>query len=158
MKNIYLLSCLTFTLFFAKCGWTEEERANYKFECESQAYFVPEPISFTGYIYNEIDTIVVVEKDSLTIIDTLYIYPQKERSQYDISSKRFWGSTSAQFNINHSYEFYIDSGIPYVLDNMAMIVWAQYTMTGEGWGCLMGDYTIDNKLKEDQANINFYKR
>ena len=39
-----------------------------------------------------------------------------------------------------------------------MIMWSQYTQTSEGWGCKMGNYTIDNEKFEHSGNIKFIKR
>lgn len=139
-------------------SWTEEERETFRTKCESQIYFDTDPICFTGFTYEEIDTVIVLEKDSITTIDTIYIYTRQERSKHDKENQKFWGSPDTEFNVNHSYEFYLESDTPYVLDNMEMIMWAQYTMAGEGWGCEMGNFTIDNEKFEHQGNIYFKKR
>lgn len=149
---ISLIGCRT------PSSWTEEQREEFKKNCESQIYFDTNSIYFIGFKYEEIDTITIVEKDNRTIIDTLFIYPQQEKDNHDNENQRFWGSPNVQFNINNIYEFYLDSDTPYVLDNMEMIMWEQYTMQGEGWGCLMGDFTIDNQKFDHQGNIYFKKR
>lgn len=138
--------------------WTEEEREEFRTECESKTEFDVDPICFIGFEYDEIDTIRIIEKDSLDILDTLYIYPKESQSEHDKSSDKIWSSPKVSFNVNHSYEFYLDSDTPYVLDNMEMIMWAQYTMAGEGWGCEMGNFTIDGAEFEHQGNIRFVKR
>ena len=54
--------------------------------------------------------------------------------------------------------FYLGEEKPYILDNMEIVMSAQYTMGGEGWGCEMENFTIDNEKFEDSGNIRFKKR
>ena len=157
MKKLKAIIFCTILLSLTGCWnstWTEEERKTFKTKCESQILFDVNPIFFTGFTLDEIDTIMAIEKDKNKIIDTVYFYPQQERSEL----QKFSSSPNVQFNINHSYEFYLDSNTPYVLDNMEMIMWSQNTMTGEDWGCVMGNFTIDNEKFEHRGNISFNKR
>ncbi|WP_375581421.1 hypothetical protein ABWH96_10585 [Marivirga tractuosa] len=125
IRNIVFLSIL---IALTGCPisrkWTEEERETFKKKCENQIYFDPDPICFTGFLFEEIDTVTVIEKDSSTNLDTLFIYPAQKRSKYDEQQQKYWGSADVQFNVNHTYEFYLGTDTPYVLDNMEMIMWA----------------------------------
>jgi hypothetical protein len=75
-----------------------------------------------------------------------------------IEDKIYWAHIENNLNFNHSYEFYLGKDKPYILDNMEMIMSAQYNSNGEGWGCEMGNFTIGNKKFEHIGNINFTKR
>ena len=159
VKNIiFLLLIIFLTGCLNSSKWTEEERKAFKSKCSSQIYFNTDPICFTGFEFEEIDTVIVIEKDSVTTLDTLYIYPKQQRDKHDEQYHKYWGASDVQFNVNHTYEFYLGSNKPYVLDNMEVIMWVQYTMAGEGWGCKMGNFTIDNEKFEHEGNIYFTKR
>ena len=38
-----------------------------------------------------------------------------------------------------------------------MMIWPQFTMLSEGYGCVMGDYTINGHRFEHNANPDFVK-
>jgi hypothetical protein len=159
MKYLILI-CLFFP--FISCNklneWTEKERQDFKIKCSKTIYFNPSPISFTGFEFEEIDSVKVVEKSNSKKINTFFVYVDKENHMNRIEYKIYWANIEQNFNVNNSYEFYLGKDKPYVLDNMEMIMWAQYTMKGEGWGCEMGNFTIDNKRFEHIGNIDFTKR
>ncbi|MTH15596.1 hypothetical protein [Flavobacterium sp. LC2016-01] len=155
-----ILFCLLLSLI--SCNklyeWTEKERQDFKTKCSQTIYFIPDPISFTGFEFDEIDSIKVIEKSNLKKISTFFIYLDKENNLNRPEYKTYWTHIEKNLNVNHSYEFYLGKDKPYILNNMEMIMWAQYTMKGEGWGCEMGNFTIDNQKFEHVGNINFTKR
>jgi len=156
IKIIFPLLSLMILTSCWKTRWSEKERNEFSENCSKQTYFDAGLISFTGFEFKEIDTIEVIEKRHLEIIDTIYIIIDKHR--HNKGNKRYMGRTDTQFNVNHSYEFILGNEKPYVLDNMEMIMWAQFTMLSEGWGCVMGKFTIDNKKYEHRSSIDIVKR
>ena len=156
-KPILYLTILSLTSCW-NSSWTEAERKAFKEKCDSQIYFNIHPIKFTGFEFEEIATIPIVEKDSNKIIDTLFIYPNNQRAAHEIQNQTYSSSPPLKFNKNHSYEFYLGSDAPYILDNMQMIMWPQYTMRGEGYGCVIGNFTIDGEQFEKVGNMHFKKR
>ena len=157
-KILILTSLISLTSCWISSTWSKEKREEFKIECESQIYFETGGICFNGFKFDEIDTVTVIEKENTFIIDTLFIYPQQKRNKFDEERQRFSGTPEIKFNVNHTYEFFLESDTPYILDNMEMIMWSQYTMAGEGWGCEMGNFTIDNKKFEHEGGISFRKR
>jgi len=157
----YLIFICLF-LSFISCNksneWTEKERQDFKIKCSKTIYFKPDPISFTGFEFDEIDSVKVVEKNDSKKVNTFFFHADKENNLNRIEDKIYWAHIENNLNVNHSYEFYLGKDKPYILDNMEMIMWAQYTSNGEGWGCEMGNFTIDNKKFEHIGNINFTKR
>ena len=165
MMKLPFIKCpflLLFPLMLFSClklnEWTDKEREDFKRKCSETTTFIEGPICFTGFQFEEIDTIKVIEKDNLKEIDTFFIYAEKERDSNDSIYKKNWANIVREINVNNSYEFYLGKDKPYILDNMEMIMWAQYTMMSEGWGCEMGNFTIDNEKFEHVGNINFTKR
>jgi hypothetical protein len=158
--NTYILffSTVLLTSCWESSSWTEEKRETFRMECESQVYFDTDAICFTGFTFDEIDTVMVIEKNNLTTLDTLYTYANINRNKHDKKYNKYWGDPTSQFNVNNTYEFHIDTDEPYILHNMEMIMWAQYTMAGEGWGCEMGNFIIDKDTIEHQGIIIITKR
>ncbi len=159
IKNLLFIG-LSLTLFscWKSSEWTENERNVFKKKCTETKTFKEGSICFTGFDFNEVNKIKVIEKYKSKPIDTFYIYAEKFRDNHDSIYKQHWADVNKEFNVKNSYEFNIGKDKPYILDNMEMIMWAQYTMGGEGWGCEMGNFTIDNEKFEDVGNIVFTKR
>jgi len=153
--NIFLIVLLLCSCENSK--WTDKERTDFKKKCEGQVYFDTNPIYFSGFEFNEIDTVMIVEKEALVALDTLYIYLESESGKKVYRRIRYSGTPKVQFNISHTYEFYLGSDKPYVLSNMEMIMSPQ-PVAGEGWGCVMRNYSIDKNTFKDKGNINFTKR
>ncbi len=58
----------------------------------------------------------------------------------------------------HTYYFIIPGQKLFVLSDMKMIMWAQFTMFSEGYGCVIGAYKIDAVSFGHNANPDFVKR
>ena len=157
-KHIYLLISLLLLTSCWSTEWTEKERKDFSEKCSKQINFNAGSIHFDGFEFNELDNAKVIEKNGLKVLDTIVIKIDTHRGNHDKQHKRYWGGFDIDLNVNHSYEFILGNDEPYVLNNMKMIMWAQYTMGGEGWGCEMGNFTIDNEKFEHQGNIGFKKR
>ena len=138
--------------------WTEEERQAFREKCNKQKEFSPNPIIFSGFDLNGTDSILVIKKNNSTAIDTLNIYIEKNRNKWDIENSKYSGTSTKDFNVNNKYEFQIKNETPYILDSMEIVMWAQFTMGGEGWGCVMGNYYVDTNKFEHTGNIYIDKR
>ncbi|MFP9098880.1 hypothetical protein ACLI09_07490 [Flavobacterium sp. RHBU_24] len=138
--------------------WTETEREEFRLKCESTTTFVPESILFSGFSYNEIDIIKVVEREGTMAIDTFYIYTNKEIHGGDTLRNKLWADVDRPFALKNTYDFYLEKSKPYTLTDMEMVMWSQYTMFSEGYGCVMGNFTVDGKRFEQTGNIEFTKR
>ena len=158
INKIYTLILLITLTSCWNTNWSEKERKEFSEKCSKQIYFNTGSICFTGFEFNEIREVKAIEKNGLEILDTILMKIEIQRDNHDKNYKRYWGQTDTEFNVNHSYEFILGSDKPYILDNMEMIMWAQYTMGGEGWGCEMGNFTIDNEKFEHRGNICITKR
>ena len=155
-----LIIFLSITLFscWKSNEWSEKERNDFKKKCAETKTFKVNPICFTGFEFNEVKSIKIIEKNKSESIDTFHIHAQTFRDKHDSIYKQHWADINKEFNVSNTYEFYIGKDKPYILDNMEMIMWAQYTMGGEGWGCEMGNFTIDDEKFEHTGNIVFKKR
>lgn len=159
VKNAYLLIPLFLLVSCWSTEWTEKEREEFSQKCSQKTHFNVGAICFTGFEQDEVTIVKAIEKNGLKILDTILIDVNAiRRSDHDKEYLRYWGSSDIEFNVNHSYEFILGNEEPYVLNNMEMIMWAQYTMGGEGWGCEMGNFTIDEEQFEGIGNICITKR
>lgn len=161
MKGLHLILLfviLTLTGCWESNRWTEEERNAFEKKCNQTREFEVSPICFEGFEYQ--DSIMIIVKNNKTILDTLFTRMRMNQNKFVTSNNKIWNThlPKLTFNINNQYDFYIGKEAPYELNNMEMIMWAQYTEVSEGWGCKMGNYTIDNIKHENSGNIRFKKR
>lgn len=155
-KLLYLPAILVLTGCFSH--WSDEDRAEFEAECTNTKTFSNEVFSFRGFDDTEFYSIPIVEYKGTTPIDTFSMPVSPARDDFDREHKRRTGSTDREMNVDYSYHFLIPGQAPYVLSDMKMIVWSQYTMFSEGYGCVMGDYTIDGVRFEHDGNPEFVKR
>ena len=155
---ILILAILSLTSCWESNRWTEEERKDFEKKCDQTIEFDVSPICFEGF--NQQDRIMIIVRNQNIILDTLYTKMRENQNNFDKGYNRYWSThlPKLTFNINNQYDFYLGDDAPYVLSNMEMIMWSQYTQTSEGWGCKMGNYTIDNEKLEHSGNIKFIKR
>jgi len=59
--------------------------------------------------------------------------------------------------IKDSFQFVVKRYKPFVLSDMKMIMWAQYSMYSEGYGCVMGDYKINGVQFKHNSSPDFVK-
>ncbi len=134
--------------------WTEQERKNFETKCAKTDSVHDMVVNFKGFENSDFDSVVVRELDGTVLADSfkLFVSPSYEAG----------GTRSAHIErplcLKQGYQFVVRGQKPYELANMKIVMWAQYTMSSEGWGCVMGDYSIDGKHFEHDANQTFEKR
>ncbi|MBN1534106.1 MAG: hypothetical protein JXA20_15655 [Spirochaetes bacterium] len=75
------------------------------------------------------------------------------------TKKRSGGATITRaLQLKNSYEFIVPGRSPYRLESMKTVMWPQYTMRSEGWGCVMGDCILDGKRYEKDQSPTIVKR
>lgn len=158
MRGLLSVAVTCFVLAGAgcECGkWSEERRQAFTEECAVTKTFPGLVIAFRGFENEEFDSVLVKEYRDTICLDSFKIFVSP---MHDKARKERHASIGGIMDISHTYHMIISGQEPYVLANMKMVMWAQYTMTSEGWGCVMGDYTIDGVRHEHNANPCFYKR
>jgi len=138
--------------------WTEKERKEFSEKCSKEIYVDVGSICFTGFEFTQIDKAKVIEKNKEKVLDTFLINIYTQRDDHDKKHKRYWGYIDSMLNVNNTYSFFLGEEIPYVLHDMKKTLSAQYTMGGEGWGCSMSNFTIDDEKFESKGNICIMKR
>ncbi|AWH86681.1 hypothetical protein HYN59_16910 [Flavobacterium album] len=113
---------------------------------------------FKGFDNSEFDSIVVQEYNNAVLLDSFKMHVRPAENPLDVENKMRSGSTDRFFNVNYQYHFLIPGQKPFILANMKMVMWSQFTMFSEGYGCVMGDYTIDGIHFEHDGNPTFKKR
>jgi hypothetical protein len=94
--------------------------------------------------------------DGKAAIDSFYLYPPK--NSFDSSQNEYLYYIQRTLNTKHVYHFFISDSKPFILENMKMVVWSQWTMGSEGYGCVMGEYTLDGKRFQHDTSPQFRKK
>ena len=149
--SITLISCFN-------RHWSAEQRKEFDTKCSQTDTFNNIVFQFRGFDNNEFDTIVVKDYKDTVLVDSFKVFVGPAQYPYEKERKERYATIDRTMNVKHKYHFIIPGQRPYELANMKMIMWAQYTMTSEGWGCVMGTYTIDGLRFEHDANPTFIKR
>lgn len=136
--------------------WTKEQRKEFENNCSQTDTFNNVVFQFRGFDNNEFDSIWVKEYNDTILLDSFRVFVCPAQSHKE--RKERFATIERTMNINYKYHFIMPGQKPYELANMKMIMWVQYTMTSEGWGCIMGDYTIDGVRFEQNASPTFIKR
>ncbi len=159
MKNIIPFCFLLLLFLVTGCftHWSDEERAEFEAKCASTKTFDNEGFLFRGFDNAEFDSIVIKEYQGQVLLDSFKMYVSPSVTPYDVEYKCRSGSFDREMNIDYTYHFLIPGYEPYVLADMEMVMWPQYTMMSEGWGCIMGNYTVDGVRFEDNGP-EFVKR
>ncbi|MFV0539871.1 MAG: hypothetical protein ACK5MZ_01355 [Aestuariibaculum sp.] len=147
------LSLLMFQSCFQK--WSESELKEFEINCSKTDTVDGISISFTGFDYSEIAACEILRIHNGNVVDTLFaeIYIRS----YDSIRNRYHASINKTLFIKDSYRVELPSH-KFVLSDMKMVMWPQFTMFSEGYGCEMGDYKIDGKRFEHSANPDFIKK
>lgn len=157
MKYCNIFFCLATLLTLQSCfhHWTEKEKEEFKLKCSQTDTLTSLSFSMTGYNFDEIDTILVRELNDGKIIDTFSIFINQ--ASFDRTRNRYSGNIERPMPLKHTYQFVVDGRPVHEIKNMKMMMWAQWTMNSEGYGCVMGDYIIDTTRYEHNANPDFIK-
>lgn len=141
--------------FDTNTRWTEEQRQAFKNQCAQTTVVSDLIVQFRGFDNSEFDTVQVkVYKDStLTDVFSLFVEPS-----LNPEAKTRIAKINRPLDLSSRYLFVLKGQQPYELANMKMVMWAQFTMNSEGYGCVMGDYTLDGVHFEHSANPTFRKR
>jgi hypothetical protein len=161
MKKYIASFCVLAAAAALSCGhtqWTPEERNAFQTKCSKTETIHSLRVSFRGYEDNAFDAVVVKEYKDSKLLGSFKVPVPPAQSQWDREHRSRSATIDRTINISHSYEFIVPGQRPFRLADMKMIMWAQYTMNSEGWGCVMGDYTIDGKRFEHDASPTFDKR
>ncbi|MBL7950410.1 MAG: hypothetical protein JNM62_01715 [Flavobacteriales bacterium] len=160
LKGYSWLLGLFISTFVIGCGlhngdWSEERRNEFEAECSKTDTFSSMVIALRGFENSEFDSIRVREFDGDLLVDS---FGMKVDRMHDKLRKERLASIHRKMNVKHTYRFLVPGQEPFILADMKMVMWAQYTMGGEGWGCVMGDYTLDSVRYEHNANPTLVKR
>lgn len=137
--------------------WSDEQRKEFETTCTQTESFHA-IVKFKGFDNNEFDSIWVKQfKDSICL-DSFRVFVPPAKSTYDRGRKERSVQIERPLQVQCTYHFVIPGHKPYELADMKMIMWAQYTQFSEGWGCVMGDYTLDGMHYTHDASPTLIKR
>ena len=160
-KSIALSCALAAVIFIAGCSsrqWTEEQRKDFRTTCSQKESIGSLQVIFRGFDDKAFSSVEVKEYDNAKLIGTFRLQIPSSQDPRDREYKIIRATIDRNMSLKHAYEFIVPGQRPFRLSNMTMIMWPQYTMRSEGWGCVMGDYTIDGKRFEKSQSPEFVKR
>lgn len=161
IKSVVSLCLLAAIIHTAGCStrqWTAEQRKDFQTKCSQQETISSLQVNFRGFDDKSFESIEVKEFENAKLVSTFRVPVPPSQDQRDRDYKIRRAKIDRTMILRHSYEFIIPGQRPYKLADMKMIMWAQYTMKSEGWGCVMGDYTIDGKRFEHDVTPEFVKK
>lgn len=144
--------------FFSGNTWTPERKEKFEKECLSSKTFGNVIFIVRGFDDNEFDSILVRHYVDSIPKDSFSLFVDKASGQWERDNKVRTILINRRLSVGDKYEFVIPGQKPYTLSNMKMVVWAQYTKSGPGFGCEMANYTIDTIKFVDRPNPTFVKR
>jgi hypothetical protein len=147
---VFFISCTTHT------HWTKKQKIEFAEKCSKTDSTDGLNFSLTGFSYNEVKEIVVRQIHQGQIVDSFYVYPNK--NSFDSLRTRYSIYIDKSLYIKDTFQFIVPKYPPFILSDMKMIVWPQFSMFSEGYGCVMGDYKIDGIRFDHNANPDFIKK
>jgi hypothetical protein len=146
---ICLVSCRTYT------RWTEKQKAEFADKCSKTDTANGLNFSLTGFTYDEIENVLIRQIHKGQTVDSFYVHPTKD--SFDSLRTRYLAYIDKPLYIKDTFAFIVKGYKPFILTDMKMIMWAQFTMFSEGYGCVMGDYKINGNRFDHSANPDFVK-
>ncbi len=159
MKQVGFLAMLTMCLLIGqscKTRWTEAERQAFAAQCEQTDSVQGLGLSLVGFTYPEVASVLVHEVSGNTIVDSFYA--ETDNGSFDSIRTTYYARINRTLYLGHHYMFYIQGQKPYILSGMKMMMWAQWTMMSEGYGCVMGEYVLNGKTHEHDSGITLMKK
>ena len=155
----YFIILLLLTLIYS-CDthhrWTEKEKNDFAEKCSKTDTCYGLTFAFSGYEFSEIENVLVRQMHNKKVIDSFSVFPDKVR--IDKMRNRYFVSTDRKLYLRDTFQFIVKGLDTFNLTDMKMIMWSQYTMYAENYGCVMGDYKIDGVRFEHSTNPNFIKK
>ena len=145
-----LLSCKTHT------RWTEKQKKEFAEKCSKTDTADGLNFYITGFSYDEIENILVRQIHNGQIADSFFVRPNK--NSFDKIRTTCSAYIDKPFYIRDTLQFIIPGQDTFFLSEMKMIMWSQFTMYEENYGCVMGDYKINGVRFEHDANPVFIKK
>lgn len=156
--SLFLLAAIILAAGCSSRQWTAEQRKVFQEKCSQRETINSLQVIFRGFDDKAFDSVDVREYENRKLVATFKVPVPPSQDPRDREFKMRRATINRTMNLKHAYEFIIPGQRPYNLSNMTMIMWAQYTMNSEGWGCVMGDYAIDGKRFEHDLTPEFVKK
>lgn len=154
IRTFFVMILFLFVSCFSR--WSDKEKKEFECNCNKTEHFDNLLGSVTGYKFTSNDSILVVHCCKNITVDSFYIKP--EMSSYDDSRCRYSIWIKKRFYTKDIYKFIISPTDTFILSDMKMIMWAQWTQTSDNYGCIMGDYKINGIRFAHNGNPDFKKK
>jgi hypothetical protein len=153
-----LVLVLSAALASAGCfhHWTEKQKSDFAAECARTTSVEGMVVELTGFEAARVRAVRVEDVRDGRAVGSFEIHA--DESSFDPLRQRYEASIDRLLDVRDEYRFLIPGEAPYVLSGMKMVVWPQWSMTSEGYGCVMGAYTLDGVRFEHDANPDLSAR
>lgn len=138
--------------------WSDQKRKDFEVNCLKTEVINNLTVSFRGFGEKDLSTVTVKEYNGKKLINTFAITVEPFRGPWEKENKVRYATIQRALSIKHVYEFRIPGQRPRRLADMKMVLWPQYTMYSEGWGCVMGEYTLDGVPFKKDTMPTFVKK
>lgn len=140
MKKTNIIALISGLISLFGCGhtWSSEEKLAMQHKCELIDSLNDLSIGLAGFDMNEIDTILIKERNASKIVDSFNI------SAWQDSDKGYHCNLGRTINMKNSFEILIPGQRVHVIYGMQWEMAAHYTNDGEGYGCEFGKLYLDS--------------
>ena len=132
--------------------WTDNQRREFETQCSQLDTFKNLVVLFKGYGNNEFDSVQVEEYNNGKLSSTFKIHVDQSQGSVNDTTDVRSATIKRTLNKHFQYKFILPRQQQFMLTNMKMTVWPQWTIKSEGYGCVMGSYAINGEKFESSAN------
>jgi hypothetical protein len=130
--------------------WSESKKAEFCKKCEEETDTLHSAwISFRGFSDVQMDSVLVINKRRGKMVDRFYIYPSSDNDK--VRPRDFSTRIEKAMLLKDTILFEVSGEKPFVLCDMKMVMYPQFTMYSENYGCVLGTYSINGKVYKSQG-------
>ncbi len=114
-------------------------------------------VCFTGFDYEEIETIRLKRMREGHAIDSLTFRPERERDRYHESRSLYWATAHSPIHLRDEYHIVLPSGRTYVLSEMKTASLPRHTKFSVFYQCQLNEYTLDGIKYDGSSTVLLVK-
>lgn len=154
---IILVGMIVCLFSHAGCSkkWTEKEKQEFAEACSRKTTIEGLGMSFTGFAFEDIEHAYIARIHNGQVVDSLYIRPNKQ--DRDSLRCRYYAYINKTIYLKDTFHIIVPEKQTFVLSDMKMVMWPQFTMFSEGYGCVMGEFSVDGEKYERNTTPDFMK-
>jgi len=153
-----LMSSILLLIISGSCNtkWSEAKKQDFEKQCMQTDTINDLNIAFIGFNYDEIEKTVIKRIHKGVVVDSFNI--TVNINSHDPKRNQYWAYIEKTVHLRDIYHIIVPNQQTFILSNMRMVMWPQFTMFSEGYGCRLGEYRIDSEKFEYNSNPHFIKK